>query len=153
MLKAFPGGSDGKRSVSMSSVWRRHRLLAVMGGFPQVSGTAFLSFVAKAPLRKFLEELGIELGRRLGGLRDILAQDGTVAVVSPQAAARAPESFKDSNSKGGLKTHAAWSLASDTHAASPITSAVSSERDEIRMDRVKGSLIICDAGYPSTGLF
>ena len=172
VLKAFLDEGDGKRSVSMSAVWRRYRLLAGIAGLPLVSGTAFFNFVAKGALAKFLEEFGIELGKRLGdsaftdtadavaalaerlgGLRDILAQDGTVAAVNPQAAARAPESFKNNDGEGGLKMHAAWSLSKSTLESSSITSAVSSERDEIRMDRVKGSLIICDAGYPSIELF
>ena len=172
VLKAYLDESCGKRSVPMSAVWRRYCFLAGIAGLPPVSDTVFFNFVAKGALCKFLEEFGLELSRRLGdkafsntadavaalaerlgGLRDILAQDGTVAAVSPQAAARAPESFKDTDGKGALKMHAAWSLTTSTLEASSITSAVSSERDEIQTSSLKGSLIICDAGYPSIGLF
>ena len=172
VIKSFLDESDGKRSVPMSAVWRRYCFLAGIAGLPPVSDTAFFNFVAKGALCKFLEEFGLELSRRLGdkafsntadavaalaerlgGLRDILAQDGTVAAVNPQAAARAPAAFKNNDGEGGLKMHAAWSLSKSTLESSSITSAVSSERDEIRMDRLKGSLIICDAGYPSVDLF
>lgn len=130
VLKAFPDEGDGKCSVSISAVWRRRRLLAGIASLPLVSGTAFFNFVAKGTLGKFFEEFGLELGKRLGD-----------------------SAFTDTDGKGGLKVHAAWSLSKGTLESSSITSAVSSERDEIQMDRVKGSLIICDAGYPSIELF
>lgn len=123
-------------------------------------------------VRTFLEELSSELimklgdksfsdlagavkalSARLGGLRDIIAQDGTEVSANPQAAMKPPQEFKSKDGGAAVKMHAAWSLYKSRLATSYITSAVSSEREEIKCVTLDGSLIICDVGYPSIRLF
>lgn len=66
---------------------------------------------------------------------------------------KAPQEFKSRDGGAAVKMHAAWSLYKSRLATSSITSAVSSEREEIKSVTLDGSLIICDAGYPSIRLF
>lgn len=171
VLKAYLEETNGERCVSMSAVWLRYNLLCGLSGAPEVTENAFTSFMSRVRFQKFLEELLKEvaaklgdhsfsntagaveaLAERLGSLRDIIAQDGTEVAANPQAAKRDPEAFKAKDGAAALKMHAAWSLRTSRLAASSITSAVSSERDEIQCQALDGKLILCDAGYPSIKL-
>ena len=171
VLKAFLELGEGCRHISMSAAWRRYSFLCGLSGAPQVSAGAFIRFMGRGRFQKFLEALADEaamklgdksfsdtagavkaLSARLGGLRDIIAQDGTEVSANPQAARKAPEAFKSRDGAAAVKMHAAWSLEKSRLDASSFTSAVSSERDEIQFQELNGRLILCDAGYPSVKL-
>lgn len=169
VLKAFLELGEGCRHVSMSAAWRRYNFLCGLSGAPQVSAGAFIKFMGRGRFQKFLEALADEavmkLGdksfsdtagaveapaERFGGIRDIMAQDGTETRAAPSLRAL----FKGKGETGGsIMIHSMHSLRSCAEIQCSVGAGTSCERTALlEMEDLKGLLILTDAGYFSAGL-
>ena len=178
-IKAYLDATrEGGRKPSIGAIWRKYNSIGVFSGSKPVSRSAVEKFIARENIAKFASEFIKELEEHLTAqsmsqsadavkelqglvkdLDDIIAQDGCEITVNPQAAVNAQkddphdQSFKTSVGGAGRKLHAGWSLLHSALFTASITSAVSSERAEIRCDKMGNKLFIADAGYPSLDLF
>lgn len=178
-IKAYlKATSEGGRKSSIGAIWRQYNEFCVFSGCKSISRGAAEKFIARENIAKFACEFIKELEdhitaqsmsqsadavRELQGLvkdlEDVIAQDGCEITVNPQAAVKAQDhdrhdqSFKTSVGGAGRKLHAGWSLLKSALFTASITSAVASERAEIKCDHMGNKLLIADAGYPSLDLF
>ena len=166
------------RKVSIGAIWRRYNTFCVFLGYKTVSRGAIEKFIARDHISDFVSEFTKALENNTGALsmsqsadavnklqrlvrdlKDVVAQDGCEITVNPQAAVHAQkkdlhdEHFKTSVGGAGRKLHAGWSLTKSALFTASYTSAVSSERAEIKCDKLGNNLLIADAGYPSIDLF
>ena len=166
------------RKPSIAAIWRKYDFICAFSGSKPVSKSAIEKFIARKNIQTFATEFIKELENYTGAqsmsqsadavkelhglvkdLEDVIAQDGCEVTVNPQATAHAEkddlhdESFKTSVGGAGRKLHAGWSLLKSALYTESMTSAVSSERAEIKCDLMSNKLLVADAGYPSIDLF